>query len=180
MESGKGGIAMTHTIERTQESTQNVASGGSRSWLVRVSALLLAVAVGVLIGWVIGAKDDDTDLDLITADGSALTEEQEEMALMLDKYLDALRNGEYTAAESWFFDDGDLVWGGFEVPYGDFAAFFSNMDFGLDQEIDRALVFEEFIVFFHKTDSGETQVDVVRFGDFAQGEFHIEEHVVTG
>ena len=171
---------MTDTIERTQEPTQNVGTGGPRSWLVRGSALLLALAVGLLIGWVIWAKDNDTNLELITADGSALTQEQEEMALMLDKYLDALRNDEYTTAQSWFFDDGGLVWGGFEVPYGEFTEFFSNMDFGLDQEFDKALVFDEYIVFFHKTDSGETLVDVVRFGDFAQGEFHIEEHIVTG
>ena len=119
-------------------------------------------------------------LGLVTADGSELTAEQEQMWGMLEQYVDELRNGDYEAAESWVFDDGGIrVLDGFDIPYGEFETMLPDAPWLIDEMLDTALVYEDHIVFFHRDVTGLVRSNDVRFGDFDNGEFHIEEHRIT-
>jgi hypothetical protein len=170
---------MTDTLERS-ETFEPVGGRSKRSpWIVALVAVLV-FAVGAVVGWAIrGASEGDTTVAAVTADGSELTTEQEQMWGMLQQYLDELSNGDYEAAESWFFNDGGIrAVDGFDVPYGEFVAMLPDAAWEIDRVLDTALIFEDRIVFFHVDINDMVRADVVRFGDFDNGEFHIEEHLV--
>lgn len=171
---------MTDVLERS--STVDSLDGGTRRspWSIAIIAMLV-LAAGVAIGWMVrGDSDDGTAVAVVAADGGELTAEQEQMWGMLQQYVDELRNGDFEAAESLFFNDGGIrVVDGFDVPYGEFVAMLADAPWEIDRMLDTALVHEDRIVFFHVDANNMVRADVVRFGDFDNGEFHIEEHLVT-
>jgi hypothetical protein len=171
---------MTDTLERS-ETFERVDGSSTRSpWVIALVSLVV-LAAGAVVGWVIrGASEDESAVAVVTADGSELTTEQEQMWGMLEQYVDELSNGDYEAAESWFSNDGGIrVVDGFDVPYGQFVAMLPDAPWEIDRLLGTALIFEDRIVFFHVDINDMVRADVVRFGDFDNGEFHIEEHLVT-
>ena len=171
---------MTSTVDRPAPA-ERVGDGPRMRPLVLVLALTLALLLGVVVGWVVkGDPNDGVEVTLVSADGGDLTSEQREMQVMLERYIDELRNGDYEAAESWFFNDGGIrVLDGFDVPYGEFGTMLPGAPWLIDEVLDPALVYEDRIIFLHRDTEGLLRSNDVRFGDFDKGEFHIEEHRIT-
>ena len=171
---------MTDTLHSTG-TTEQIDGGRERSWWVLVLTAVLVLAAGVGVGWIArGDSGDGRAVRLVTVAGSELTSEQEQMWGMLEQYVDELRGGDYEAAESWFFNDGGIrVLDGFDVPYGEFETMLAGAPWMIDEILDTAMVSEDHIVFFHRDVNGLLRANDVRFGDFANGEFHIEEHRLT-
>lgn len=155
-----------------------------------IGVAAIALLAGLLVGWLLWGSDDDSTSNItddeitagvMSADGTDLTEDHQQMVAMLDQYLEALRTGDYAAAAVFFegpdFTGSVLLENGFEIPASETTGFFEDR-FGLVEVFGLELVSADTIVFFHR-DGEEIFVNAVRFGDFSLDEGHIEQHLIA-
>jgi hypothetical protein len=103
------------TAERTIERPRVervVETPAKRRSAVTLIAVIIALALGLLGGFLLRGSDDVDPTAPVTVDGVELTERQDQMFELVDDYVTAWQNGDGEAAAEMFQDMGRLVvWG---------------------------------------------------------------------
>ena len=87
--------------------------------IITATALVAALLVGVLTGYLLWGTDDNTDpatVDAVATGGTELTARQEQMIDLLDAYEEAWQNGDGEAVAAMFTENGMVTMLGTELP----------------------------------------------------------------
>lgn len=151
--------AAERTIERPR--VERVVETPRRRWSAVTSiAIIIALALGLLGGYVLRGSDDVDPTAPVTVDGSELTQRQEQMFDLIDDYVIAWQNGDGEAAAAMFHDDGHLRVYGVERSIADFitATPVPSLDI-----LEPMLVHEDTMLNFHTIAGVGTLSDVIEF-----------------
>jgi hypothetical protein len=170
------------TAERTIERPQvdrPVAPDTKRRPMIMLIGVLIALALGVLAGFVLWGTDDTTSTAAVAAGGTELTPRQEQMVDLVDDYGVAWRNGDSEAAAAMFTENGALTVFGTEYPVeGDaLAGYISAFPQPTLDLLEPVLVSDDGMIMFHTIAGMGTFSDVFRFT--ADGELLIISHEIA-
>lgn len=127
--------------------------------------LMIGIVIGIVIGLLAGSLLFGPD-DVVTVDGTALTERQTEMVAMIDDAFTAWQENDVDAVLSYFTDGG--VFAGTDTTYRvsdgsleGFVRFFSGAS-GMEAVGQKIVLDDTTVVSFH-TLAGNTYTNVFRF-----------------
>jgi hypothetical protein len=169
------------TAERTIERPhveRPVASDTKRRSVITPIALVVAVVLGLLAGFLVWGLGDTDSTAPVAAGGSELTARQEQMIDLLDDYVAAWRIGDSEAAATMFTENGVFTWLGTEyrVDDGALANVVTSLPVPTLDVLEPVLVNDTGMLHFHTVTGMGTFSNVFEFT--ADGELLIISHEI--
>lgn len=144
-----------------------------------VVAVVAALLLGLLAGYVLYDSDETSVPAAMAVDGDELTDRQEEMLELLDDYSAAWRAGDGEAAEAMFTSNGVLTYGkDYLASDGGLAAFIDAIPTPRLEMLEPVLLSGSTMISFHElTPEGATRQNLMEFT--ATGEVRLIKHEIT-
>ena len=169
----------TNEVREREEAHATPAEPSRQGWnsALVATGVVLALAAGFLIGFLLWGTDGDST-DPIVAGGGELTARQEQMVEVYDDYVAAWKSGDSDAITALFTPNGTFEIFGttYRVEDGTLASYVERMPVPTIEMLQPLLVHRDTILDFHRL-GGSNREDVVQFT--RTGEVLITSHVVS-